>query len=133
MIKRYEWDMEVIADMRTRSAEGWERDDQPTATKIRTTPDATGAVSETVEVACLMRREVAPGRVQREEVRGFQSRPTVPRNCWTCKHASAETEGCAVHMFEAEVRQWVRGTHEGETQCPTDADGCPGWTAKEAT
>lgn len=72
MVKRYEFDMVAVHDMGARSAEDWEQ--------------ASGPVEGHRGWACLMRREVVPGRVvqvePREEVQGFQSRPPLCGRTW---------------------------------------------------
>jgi hypothetical protein len=128
MVKVYEWKMVPVQEMHTASVDGWERD--------------SGPVLDALHFACLMRREVVPGRVTspaaREHVTGTedglgeQSDPL--RNCWTCAHAADNTTICHAELTN-ERRVWTQsGTHAPDASsllaCLPDADGCPAWAPK---
>lgn len=54
------------------------------------------------------------------------------RNCWTCREADATTEFCARAPYDQRVNDWARATDGANLLiCPPDADGCPGWAARE--
>lgn len=128
MVKRYEFEMVAVHDMGARSAEDWEY--------------VSGPVEGRQDWACLMRREVVPGRVAPEPARehvtgtedglGEQSDPL--RNCWTCLHSNERATGCAAKLTTG-IYGWVDGTHSRDRDgrllpCPPTADGCPGWAPK---
>lgn len=141
MIKRYEWRMgyvevgDSIATgdgwMDELSRDGWEYVSGPEWDAGR-------------GWLCLMRREVVPGRVTSPpvEISGVHVQPDgtktpVRLNCWTCQHSNPNATGCFAPVT-AELYAWADATHPRShygamLACPPTADGCPGWTAKEAT
>jgi hypothetical protein len=129
MVKVYDWLMEAVHDMGARSAEGWEY--------------VAGPVEGRQDWACLMRREVVPGRVVQSDPKPGDAvdlpgvGPVILtgaqlHNCWSCKHATEDTDDCRIYLRAAGVAEWVDATHgiTSPRRCPPEAYGCPGWTPK---
>lgn len=57
------------------------------------------------------------------------SSSSLRRNCWSCRWAFNDTVGCNITPSSSAVESWVHTTHRGSEQCPSEADGCPGWEA----
>lgn len=59
----------------------------------------------------------------------LNAKPTVKRNCWTCRHNHPPRNNCDING-RLDVAMWV-GSVKGWTRTgmpPQDADNCPGWT-----